>query len=177
MAERIVSQTHCTKMQAVDALKTLRGFIGSGQLQAIGDACRGEEKQFFFDKMVALSDLVSTMPQTYQQDGLGDQAIVSLHYFRGSMDWYITERDSDPDGEGQIQAFGLADFGDGGKLGYISIVELISAGVELDLYFTPQTLGAVKSKYEARVQAYEHKGMTRSDAQGVVEAEDMKAAS
>ena len=168
-----------TKMEAVNALKTLRGFIGSGQLQAIGDACRGEEKQFFFDKMVALSDLVSTMPQTYQQDGLGDQAIVSLHYFSGGCDWYITERDSDPDGEGQIQAFGYANLGDdqNAELGYISIVELIGAGVELDLYFTPQTLGAVKSKYEARVQAYEHKGMTRSDAQGVVEAEDMKAAS
>jgi hypothetical protein len=132
-------------MQAVDALKTLRGFIGSGQLQAIGDACRGEEKQFFFDKMVALSDLVSTMPQTYQQDGLGDQAIVSLHYFRGSMDWYITERDSDPDGEGQIQAFGLADFGDGGELGYISIVELIASGVELDMYFEPKTLGQIRA--------------------------------
>ena len=149
MAERIVTQTHCTKMQAVDALKTLRGFIGSGQLQAIGDACRGEEKQFFFDKMVALSDLVSTMPQTYQQDGLGDQAIVSLHYFRGSMDWYITERDSDPDGEGQIQAFGLADFGDGGELGYISIVELIASGVELDMYFEPKTLGQIRAKAAA----------------------------
>ena len=33
------------------------------------------------------------------------------------------------------------------------------------------------SKYESRVQAYEKQGLTRSDAQGVVEAEDMKAAS
>jgi hypothetical protein len=136
-------------MQAVDALKTLRGFIGSSQLQALGDAMRGEEKQFFFDKMAALDSLVSTMPQTYQQDGLGDQAIVSLHYFRGSMDWYITERDSDPDGEGQIQAFGLADFGDGGELGYISIVELIAAGIELDLYFEPKTLGQIRAKATA----------------------------
>ena len=166
-------------MEAVNALKAPRGFIGNGQLQASGHACRGEEKQFFFDKLVSLADLVSTMPQTYEQDGLGDQAIVSLHYFSGGCDWYITERDSDPDGEGQIQAFGYANLGDdqNAELGYISIVELIGAGVELDLYFTPQTLGAVKSKYEARVQAYEHKGMTRSDAQGVVEAEDMKAAS
>jgi hypothetical protein len=152
MAQEIVTPTarvHCTKMQAVDALKTLRGFIGNGQLQALGDAMRGEEKQFFFDKMVALANLVSTMPQTYQQDGLGDQAIVSLHYFKGSMDWYITERDSDPDGEGQIQAFGLADFGDGGELGYISIVELIASGVELDLYFEPKTLGQIRAKAAA----------------------------
>lgn len=31
-------------------------------------------------------------------------------------------------------------------------------------------------EYERRVQAYEDTGMTRSDAQGVVDAEDMKAA-
>lgn len=168
-----------TKMEAVNALKTLNGFIGSSQLQAIGHACRGEEKQFFFDKLVSLGQLVSTMPKTYEQDGLGDQAIVSLHYFTGACDWYITERDVDTDGEGQIQAFGYANLGDDecAELGYISIVELIANGVELDLYFTPQSLGAVKSKYESRVQAYEKQGLTRSDAQGVVEAEDMKAAS
>lgn len=168
-----------TKMEAVHALKLLDGFIGRSQLSALGSAMRGEEKQFFFDKMVAIADLVSTMPKTYDQDGLGDQAIVSLHYFKGACDWYITERDVDTDGEGQIQAFGFANLGDdqNAELGYISIVELIGAGVELDLYFTPQSLGAVKSKYEARVQAYENQGLTRSDAQGVVDAEDMKAAS
>jgi hypothetical protein len=49
-----------TKMEAIAALQTLRGFIGNGQLQAIGNAMRSEEKQFFFDKVVALADLVST---------------------------------------------------------------------------------------------------------------------
>jgi hypothetical protein len=168
-----------TKMDAIHGIELLRGFIGSSQLHAIGDACRSEEKQFFFDKLVSLGQLVLKMPRTYDQDGLGDQAIVSLHYFKGACDWYITERDVDTDGEGQIQAFGYANLGDDecAELGYISIVELIAAGAELDLYFTPCTLGAVKSKYESRVQAYENQGMTRSDAQGVVEAEDMKAAS
>ena len=32
-----------------------------------------------------------------------------------------------------------------------------------------------KEEYERRVQAYEAQGMTRSDAQGVVEAEDMQS--
>lgn len=149
MAQAIV--TRSTKLEAVAALKTLRGFIGNSQLHAIGDACRSEEKQFFFDKAVALADLVSTMPKTYEQDGLGDAAIVSLHYFSGSCDWYITEKDCDPDGEGQIQAFGYANLGDDecAELGYISIVELIGAGVELDLHFTPCTLGQVRAKAAA----------------------------
>lgn len=136
----------CTKADALQALATLRRFIGNSQLQALADGMRGEEKQYFFDKIVALANLVSTMPETYAQDGLGDAAIVSLHYFKGGADWYITERDSDPDGEGQIQAFGLAAlFRDGGELGYISIVELIGAGVELDLHFKPRTLREVRA--------------------------------
>ena len=106
-----MNNTQHTKSDAVQAIKTLRGFIGNSQLAVIGSACYREEKQFFFNKLVEMADVVSTMPQTYNQDGLGDQAVIYLHYFNGSMDWYITERDSDPDGEGQIQAFGLANLG------------------------------------------------------------------
>ena len=61
-------------------------------------------------------------------DGKGDDAVVYLHYFRGGMDWYITEKDME---EEQHQAFGLADLGYGGELGYISIQELIDNGVSL----------------------------------------------
>lgn len=130
-----------TKMEAVNALRTLRGFIGKSQRAALATGCRGEEKQFFFDKLVEMAGIVSSMPQTYEQDGLGDQAVVYLHYFRGNQDWWIMEKDSGTSGEpGQHQAFGLADLGYGGELGYISIVELLTYEIELDLYFRPRTL-------------------------------------
>jgi len=136
-----------TKADAVKAIQTLRGFIGVNQLSAVGTAMRGEEKQFFFDMMVNLAGLVTTMPKTYEQDGKGDQAIVYLHYFINNMDWYITEKDIDTDGEGQIQAFGYADFGDqNAELGYISISELIKNNVELDFYWVQKTLAEVKQK-------------------------------
>ena len=77
------------------------------------------------------------MPKTYEQDGNGGDAIVSLHYFKGGMEWYILERDKSDE---QEQAFGLADLGDGGELGYISIQELIENGAEIDLYFTPHPI-------------------------------------
>jgi hypothetical protein len=64
-----------TKMDAVNALKVLRGFIGPFQLHAVGHGCRGEEKQFFFDKLVELAHTVATMPQTYEQDGKGENAV------------------------------------------------------------------------------------------------------
>ena len=65
------------------------------------------------------------------------------------MDFYITERDSDEDGQGQIQAFGLADLGYGAELGYISIAELISNHVELDFHFKPTTIAQLKQKQAA----------------------------
>lgn len=137
-----------TKLDAATALSTtLRGFIPQPELCAIGEACRGEERQFFFDKIVEMAGIVSGMPKTYETDSQGDQAIAYLHYFSRGADWYITEKDAGdgPDDTEQHQAFGLADLGHGGELGYISIVELVQNGVELDLYFTPKPLAAIRA--------------------------------
>jgi hypothetical protein len=131
--------------QAVDAqaaLYEIRQFLSAGQMRVLAEgANRGEEKQYFRDKIAELSKRIADMPKTYEQDGKGDQAIAYLHYFRGSGDWYITEKDME---DGVTQAFGLADLGQGGELGYISITELVKAGVELDLHFEPKTLAAIK---------------------------------
>ncbi len=130
-------------MEAVPHLQTLRGFIGSAQLNAIGDACQGEEKDFFFDKLAEMAKIVNTMPQTYETDGRGSRALAYLHYFQAGMDWYITERDMEAE---QLQAFGIADLGYGGELGYISLVEVLACGAELDLYFKPQPLLALTNQ-------------------------------
>lgn len=126
-----------TKAQAVDALKKLREFIGASQLSAIASACRGEEKEFFFDKVDQLAKLIDTMPKVYEQDGKDENSTVYLHYFRGNQDWWITEKDSEP---GQHQAFGYVQMGGCSEWGYTSIAEIIKYGVELDLYFKPSTL-------------------------------------
>jgi len=136
-----------TKCEAIAAMKVLQPFIGRSQMSCLADACRGEEKQFFFDRLCELAALVQAMPKTYDQDGLGDKAVAHLHYFTGSCDWWITEKDKETaDEPGQHQAFGLASFGDEPELGYISIVELLANGAELDLYWTPKTLGEIRGK-------------------------------
>lgn len=78
----------------------------------------------------------------YQTDGQGDQAVVQLHYYTQGCDWDITERDMEAE---QLQAFGAADLGYGAELGYISIVEILECGAELDLHWTPKTLAAIKT--------------------------------
>ena len=124
------------------AVNALRGFVPSHQLGLIGSFCRGEEGDFFRGKLVEYAKRVVLMPKTYEQEGLGDDAVAHLHYFSGGCDWYITEKDME--GE-QHQAFGLADLGYGSELGYISLVELCaSKAVELDIHWTPKTIGRIK---------------------------------
>ncbi|MDD5350035.1 MAG: DUF2958 domain-containing protein [Chthoniobacteraceae bacterium] len=136
-------------MSLSETIETLRPFIGVDQLACLRTLCRGEEGEYFRTKIGELAALVSSMPKTYEQEGLGDRAIIHLHYFVGGCNWYITEKDKgDNDGPGQRQAFGLADLGYGGELGYISISELLLAGVELDLYWKPITLAQLAQKKE-----------------------------
>ena len=119
-------------------------FIGRGQLSAMNAASRGEEGAFFQEKRAEMKNIFATMPRTYDTDGQGGKAVAYLHYFKGGSDWYITELDRAPE---QLQAFGYAILnGDKemAELGYISIKELIANGVELDLYYTPQTLNEIR---------------------------------
>ena len=140
------------KMTMSDKLATLRAFIGPAQRQALYAAMRGEEGDYFRAKVTELiaqlESMPKSMPKVYEQDGKDDQAVVYLHYFNGSMNWYITERDTSVE---QLQAFGYANLGDdqNAEMGYISIDELIRNGVELDLYWTPVTLEQVKLKQAA----------------------------
>ena len=128
----------------IESVKTVKDFLSDSQLEAMGDGVRGEEGEFFKTLFVKLAETITNMPVTYKTDGQGNEAIVHLHYFRGNMDWYITEKDM---GDEQIHAFGLADLGMGHpELGYISIEELVANGIELDLYWTPKTLAEVKSQ-------------------------------
>jgi hypothetical protein len=129
-------------LQSAAAARRLHKFINPAELEVIDNAVRGEEGEFFKNKLVELAGIVDNMPVTYQTDGQGDQAMAWLHYFTPGGDFYITERDQE---EEQLQAFGLACIWEE-ELGYINIIELIEAGAELDLYWTPQTLGQVKAE-------------------------------
>lgn len=137
-------------MQVEKAAASVRPFLSARQLAAMSGLCEGEEGEFFAQKFVELEQQIDTMPKTYEQDGKGDEATVHLHYFLGASDWYITEKDMDG---GVDQAFGYACLnGDEemAELGYISIAEITRCGAELDLHWTPCTLGEVKARRAGR---------------------------
>jgi hypothetical protein len=143
-------------METLEAAQTalrdvLKDFMSIDQRATLAENIEEggcEEHQYFRDLVVKLATMIADMPQTYDQDGKGKDAIATLHYFAGGQaNWYITEKDKGDvdDAENgtppQSQAFGLADlFGDGGELGYISIHEIITNRGELDFHFTPKTL-------------------------------------
>jgi hypothetical protein len=124
----------------------IENFIGKSQLSAMRSACNGEEGEFFKGKIAEVSGRIAVMPKSYETDGQGDSAKVQLHYFARGCDWFITERDQE---EEQLQAYGFACLnGDlmNAESGYISIVELLENGAELDLYYTQETIGEVKKR-------------------------------
>lgn len=126
----------------------LNDFMCPMQKGLVLQFMKGEEKQYFIEKMAELAKTIEEMPKMGEQDG-----IVYLHYFKGGADWFIMEKDmGDVDDvkngvPPQSQAFGLADlFNDGGELGYISIDELKRNNVELDFHWTPKTLEQVRAE-------------------------------
>ncbi len=136
----------------------LKHFIGRNQLSVILSNCRGEEGKYFRDMIGTLKAQIEAMPKSYETDGQGDEAIAQLHYFNSGSDWYIIEKDTgSPDDEEQgiqAQAFGyccLNEDCENAELGYISIQELIRHGVELDLYYKPETVGTIKVRLQKRV--------------------------
>lgn len=119
----------------------LTDFISFAQNCALFTGLQGEERGYFVETIEKMGKLIEDMPKSYETDGQGDKAVAVLHYFVGSCDWYITEKDMEVE---QLQAFGLANLGYGGELGYISIKEIVAAGAELDLHWTPKALSECK---------------------------------
>lgn len=125
-----------------EALKIAKNYINPNQLSVIKQLAKGEEGEFFVAKIIEIANVVQAMPITYQTQNIKDP-IAQLHYFTNNCDWYITERDKEPE---QLQAFGAANFGNGYELGYISIVELLANNAELDLYYTPVPISKIRKR-------------------------------
>jgi hypothetical protein len=127
---------------ALTALAALKPYLCVSQLAVLSEGLGGEERGYFIDVIAQLTQTLATMPVTYEQGPLGDEALVHLHYFLNGCDWWITELDL----EDQVsQAFGMVQLnGYPPELGYISITELVSLGVEFDLHWQVQTLSQIR---------------------------------
>jgi hypothetical protein len=89
-------------------------------------------------KMESIINIINLMPKVYEQEELeSDKRKFYLHYFTASSGFYISEKDLSNE---QLQAYGFVCLnGDkqNAEFGYISILEIINAGAEIDLHFKP----------------------------------------
>lgn len=122
------------------------GLISAAQMAVIDLGASGVEGTYFRSAILDIWDGFLTMPSTYEQEEAGKEAVVYLHYFTSSGDWYITEKDKDVGRDGKHhQAFGLTRWGCGDpELGYIDIAELIVHGAELDLHWDLTAIKDIK---------------------------------
>lgn len=139
--------------RGIKALRKLTPFMGVSQRKTVEIALRGEEGEWFMEKMEELAARVESMPVTYGQDGKGDDAICYLHYFGGAYDGYITEKDmEEPENpaEAQWQAHGYVHWQQSPghlSLGYICLPEILASNMELDFHFEPTTVREIKRKH------------------------------
>ncbi len=125
-------------------LDILKMLTSPEQYEVITDAMLGEEGDALIEIIDRIYATWEQMPKTYETADQGRETIAHLHFFVGSCDWWIVEKDADTDHAGQVQAFGIADLGLGYReLGYISIPELLANGAELDLHYRPKTIGEI----------------------------------
>ena len=102
----------------------------------------------FEDARIRINELVANCPKTYETEDIStNNKIAQLHYFRGGSDWYIIEKDSELE---QTQAFGYVILNgdtENAEFGYINIEE-VKKYAEIDLYWTPITLGKIRGEAE-----------------------------
>ncbi|MDA8152252.1 MAG: DUF2958 domain-containing protein, partial [Acidithiobacillus sp.] len=145
-------------LQAVP--KAVHGILPKAQRAFVQQLLRGPEARFFSDKMRELEALLPTIPDLRETSGQGEDAVVHLHYFTASADWYITEIVRDPDYAGD--AFGLADLGMGfPEMGYMSLPEIMGVA-ELDFHFASRPLRLVLHPNAERVASRNESGKTNA---------------
>ena len=103
--------------QVILAARSLERFISPAELETLGNACRGEEREFFKAKMVELADVADNMPTSTKRTG---KAIRPWCACTISLPTVTGTSPSATSSDEQLQAFGLACIWEQ-ELGYITI--------------------------------------------------------
>jgi len=135
--------------------KYTRAIMPKAQQMAVMQSGKGEEKQFFIDK---IKEFEKAFEDAKKRQNISlDDSIVKAHFFYGQTDWYIL--DYEPS-ENMFFGYVILN-GDvqNAEAGYISIDELHTVkGIELDFYWTQKELGKVlHSRYPDEYPAYKSK--------------------
>jgi hypothetical protein len=111
----------------------------------------GDESAFFQELATTLSRGITDMPEVGSQN---EAETVYLHYFLGSSDVWVLEKDAAA-GVERVFAFSLLN-GDArmAELGYLDLSQLILTGFELDFHFSPKPLAEVREIVRKRLSLF-----------------------
>ena len=132
-------------------LREIRHFMPHDQDRVLkSHLLQCDERKAYYQIIENLHRTIAEMPHSYQTEGQGDDAVIHLHYFTPSWDFYITEKDmGDSDDEipgAQWQAYGYRRM-NSEKFGYICIEEMLPHELtQLDFHWTPKTIGEIKGR-------------------------------
>lgn len=138
------------KQDAIDALQRISHFLSARQRLDILNVILSQSSPSIERTITQLQHRIATMHTTSQQEGLGSDAVVHLHYTLKNNHWLIIERDEL--GHGNLQTFGLTLFSRdtlGAEVGYINIEEITNVGARLCLEHTPTKLGSIIKQLKA----------------------------
>lgn len=127
-------------------LLMLRPYLNCSQRLGLIQLLCGEESAWYRQRLREMLNIISGIPSLYATDGQGEAAIAELHYFTPQADFYFTELDRE---SADLPGFGLAIITDA-ELGYLNLTEVLANGGELDLHWTPQTIGEIREGRHAR---------------------------
>lgn len=115
----------------------LKRYLPKSELASLMHSVRGEEGEYFVNLLKSMEQTIKAVPPLYDNEHLGTDARVRLHYFGGANDIWVTELDHDTG-----EAFGFTCLGGdmgNAELGYVSIPEIVATNrLELDLYWNDE---------------------------------------
>ncbi len=89
--------------------------------------CMAENPEGFSNEIEKLNKIAENIPQLGGTDGLTGRHPLSLHYFCGGHDWYITEWDREDTLYGYVILNGDYEMS---EWGYVSLSEILSLEIE-----------------------------------------------
>ena len=116
-------------------------LVGKEQLNVFRYLMQSDEGSFFNETINELMEIANEMPRTYETKDIAENnKIAHLHYFKGGFDFYMVEMDALPE---LSKCFGFIK-GHETEWDYISLPDILKAGVELDLHWTPKSIAEIK---------------------------------
>lgn len=127
------------------ASEILKQFISREQIFVLMSGLSPLERMAYSDRLINLATIINEdMPINDNTMPTSNDNTIYLHYFINGADWYVIEKDANVDGKGQIQAYGLVDFGEGLQETFISIKQMFEFHVQLDLAFQPRSVSELQ---------------------------------